>query len=373
MRGARCVRRRLRERALEARLYNVSVASSPPRRSFAPMPLASRRRASGGRARTNRPLETKPPTNRRRPLSHVVDDGRAETGETLGGVGHGDVRVHLLLRNGTSERRRGMAEVSVAPEAARKRQRIMCLGSTVGGGWRTAASSSSLRLREICTRMRRGTCGVDGTGGVSCSEIWENPRSFRRRGVPETRGSRRGRTLRMPLDQMCLLSLTSTRTSAVFMTLWANFFTCGREGAGKREGGEVSEITETREGAGRKPRPWAGERATPTARARAGAARDDSEPAGAPCGRSRRAVGPRGGVEGVGGTSKIIAAFALTADTARGARFLNVIPWTALARLMVYSRVTGSVDLPPMAAECEVVQLLRLPKRAPKPRGGPAY
>ena len=132
-----------------------------------------------------------------------------------------------------------MAEVSVAPEAARKRQRIMCLGSTVGGGWRTAASSSSLRLREICTRMRRGTCGVDGTGGVSCSEIWENPRSFRRRGVPETRGSRRGRTLRMPLDQMCLLSLTSTRTSAVFMTLWANFFTCGREGG---EGGEVSEI-----------------------------------------------------------------------------------------------------------------------------------
>jgi hypothetical protein len=44
----------------------------------------------------------------------------------------------------------------------------------------------------------------------------------------------------MPLDQMCLLSLTSTRTSAVFMTLWANFFTCGREGAGKGEGGEPS-------------------------------------------------------------------------------------------------------------------------------------
>jgi hypothetical protein len=134
-----------------------------------------------------------------------------------------------------------MAEVSVAPEAARKRQRIMCLGSTVGGGWRTAASSSSLRLREICTRMRRGTCGVDGTGASGAlREIWENPRSFPlRRGVPETRGSRRGRTLRMPLDQMCLLSLTSTRTSAVFMTLWANFFTCGREGG---EGGEVSEI-----------------------------------------------------------------------------------------------------------------------------------
>mgnify|MGYP000922507076 CR=1 FL=1 len=31
-----------------------------------------------------------------------------------------------------------------------------------------------------------------------------------------------------------------------------------------------------------------------------------------------------------------------TADTARGARFLNVTPWTALARLMVYSRVTTS-------------------------------
>ena len=133
-----------------------------------------------------------------------------------------------------------MAEVSVAPEAARKRQRIMCLGSTVGGGWRTAASSSSLRLREICTRMRRGTCGVDGTGASGAlREIWENPRSFPlRRGVPETRGSRRGRTLRMPLDQMCLLSLTSTRTSAVFMTLWANFFTCGREGGGVRERGQ---------------------------------------------------------------------------------------------------------------------------------------
>ena len=272
-----------------------------------------------------------------------------------------------------------MAEVSVAPEAARKRQRIMCLGSTVGGGWRTAASSSSLRLREICTRMRRGTCGVDGTGASGAlREIWENPRSFPlRRGVPETRGSRRGRTLRMPLDQMALLSLTSTRTSEVFMVFWANFFTCWSESAEGEEREVVSGSGtgwRTRaHGTGRKPRPWAGERATPTARARAGAARDDSEPAGAPCGRSRRAVGPRGGVEGVGGkASKIIAAFALTADTARGARFLNVIPWTALARLMVYSRVTGSVDLPPMAAACEVVQLLRLPKRAPRPRGGAA-
>ena len=197
MRGARCVRRRLRERALEARLYNVSVASSPPRRSFAPVPLASRRRASGGVRERIAPWRQ---NANKQPHSHVVDDGRAETGETLGGVGHGDVRVHLLLRDGTSERRGGMAEVSVAPEAARarscacKRQRIIDVAArprrrlrwdgearpvrrrvsrsrperAVWGGWRTAASSSSLRLREICTRMRRGTCGVDGTGGVRC-------------------------------------------------------------------------------------------------------------------------------------------------------------------------------------------------------------
>ena len=121
----------------------------------------------------------------------------------------------------------------------------------------------------------------------------------------------------MPLDQMCLLSLTSTRTSAVFMTLWANFFTCGREGGGKGEVGQPRlAMRANARGGHRKPR--------------------------------------------------------RTADTARGALFLKVIPWTALARLMVYSRVTGSVDLPPMAAECLVVQLLRLPKRSARSRGGPA-
>jgi len=43
-------------------------------------------------------------------------------------------------------------------------------------------------------------------------------------------------TLRMPLDQIALLSFTSTRTSEVFMTFCANFFTCwvqreGRDGS----------------------------------------------------------------------------------------------------------------------------------------------
>lgn len=46
------------------------------------------------------------------------------------------------------------------------------------------------------------------------------------------------RTLRMPLDQMALLSLTSTRTSEVFMVFWANFFTCWSESA-EGEGREV--------------------------------------------------------------------------------------------------------------------------------------
>tara|TARA_B110000483_G_scaffold217266_1_gene269519 strand:+ start:923 stop:1078 length:156 start_codon:yes stop_codon:yes gene_type:complete len=40
----------------------------------------------------------------------------------------------------------------------------------------------------------------------------------------------------MPLDQIALLSFTSTRTSEVFMTFCANFFTCwvkreGRDGS----------------------------------------------------------------------------------------------------------------------------------------------
>jgi hypothetical protein len=193
-----CATKASRTRARSASLQRLRrfVASVTVLRARAPRlaPESERRRA-----RANRPSETKPPTNRRRPLSHVVDDGRAETGETLGGVGHGDVRVHLLLRDGTSERRGGMAEVSVAPEAARARRAgengsashaLLVRGGgerwdagprpvrrrvprsrperAVGGGWRTAASSSSLRLREICTRMRRGTCGVDGTGGVRC-------------------------------------------------------------------------------------------------------------------------------------------------------------------------------------------------------------
>jgi hypothetical protein len=36
----------------------------------------------------------------------------------------------------------------------------------------------------------------------------------------------------MPLDQIALLSFTSTRTSEVFMVFWANFFTCVCESAG---------------------------------------------------------------------------------------------------------------------------------------------
>ena len=47
----------------------------------------------------------------------------------------------------------------------------------------------------------------------------------------ETRAGGR-RTLRMPLDQIALLSFTSTRTSEVFMVFWANFFTCVCESAG---------------------------------------------------------------------------------------------------------------------------------------------
>lgn len=48
------------------------------------------------------------------------------------------------------------------------------------------------------------------------------------------------RTLRMPLDQMALLSLTSTRTSEVFMVFWANFFTCWSESAEGEEREVVS-------------------------------------------------------------------------------------------------------------------------------------
>ena len=46
-------------------------------------------------------------------------------------------------------------------------------------------------------------------------------------------------TLRMPLDQIALLSFTSTRTSEVFICFCANFFTCGVEGRGWGWLGEV--------------------------------------------------------------------------------------------------------------------------------------
>jgi hypothetical protein len=65
----------------------------------------------------------------------------------------------------------------------------------------------------------------------------------------------------MPLDQIALLSFTSTRTSEVFMTFCANFFTCwvkreGRDGsvgvlgkekslAERRGGSRPSRWTET--------------------------------------------------------------------------------------------------------------------------------
>ena len=58
----------------------------------------------------------------------------------------------------------------------------------------------------------------------------------------ETRAGGR-RTLRMPLDQIALLSFTSTRTSEVFMVFWANFFTCVCESAGDGVSGVSSHAT----------------------------------------------------------------------------------------------------------------------------------
>ena len=45
------------------------------------------------------------------------------------------------------------------------------------------------------------------------------------------------------LDQIALLSFTSTRTSEVFMVFWANFFTCVCESAGVGVSGVSSHAT----------------------------------------------------------------------------------------------------------------------------------
>ena len=87
--------------------------------------------------------------------------------------------------------------------------------------------------------------------------VGENPRRTRCRSRREVARAGWVRTLRMPLDQMALLSLTSTRTSEVFMVFWANFFTCWSESA-EGEGREVVSGSGTHmgtraHGTGRKP------------------------------------------------------------------------------------------------------------------------
>ena len=87
--------------------------------------------------------------------------------------------------------------------------------------------------------------------------VGENPRRTRCRSRREVARAWWVRTLRMPLDQMALLSLTSTRTSEVFMVFWANFFTCWSESA-EGEGREVVSGSGTHKGTrahgtGRKP------------------------------------------------------------------------------------------------------------------------
>ena len=105
------------------------------------------------------------------------------------------------------------------------------------------------RPRRRCGggRSARGCGGGPvGTGGERMSSVTrdfavgENPRRTRCRSRREVARAGRIRTLRMPLDQMALLSLTSTRTSEVFMVFWANFFTCWSESAEGEEREVVS-------------------------------------------------------------------------------------------------------------------------------------
>ena len=238
-------------------------------------------------------------------------------------------------------------------------------GSGTARDVRTVASSSSLRLREICTRILRGTCGrgSGSTGPRSASVLSvrgnspdrvPNPRTWR---CEKCGAEARLLTLRMPLDQIALLSFTSTRTSEVFMTFCANFFTCWRRGGGVGERGcSGKKDSSPREREAGEPGPrWAdGNDPSP------GDARHRSTRTASQCpihdvnDRTPRRSGESTVVTRVDAASRashrrlaLIAArlsrgWALTACTARGALFLKVSPWTALARLMVYSRVTTS-------------------------------
>ena len=89
---------------------------------------------------------------------------------------------------------------------------------------------------NLWTRERKyGTAvsvGALRTG--NSSDRVPNPRTWR---WEKCGADARLLTLRMPLDQIALLSFTSTRTSEVFMTFCANFFTCWRRGRGGGERG----------------------------------------------------------------------------------------------------------------------------------------
>ena len=164
-------------------------------------------------------------------------------------------------------------------------------------------------------------------------------------------------TLRMPLDQIALLSFTSTRTSEVFMTFCANFFTCwvqreGRDGSVGVLGKEKSLGLKGEAGPGhhggrkRLIRRRCGDSIdtngvarTPSERVRSSAA--SSTPIGGRHARRRRASRATPTPSPNRGSNRFFG-MARTACTARGALFLKVSPWTALARLMVYSRVTTS-------------------------------
>ena len=136
----------------------------------------------------------------------------------------------------------------------------------------------------------------------------------------------------MPLDQIALLSFTSTRTSEVFMVFWANFFTCVCESAGVGVSGVSSHATmdgkrddgcvgKPDRGAGRKGRMRrdnAGARSheLPRDRARRAGVAARSH-ARAPANDARRS--PR--------KSRVLGCReGRTAATARGALFLKVIP-----------------------------------------------
>ena len=209
---------------------------------------------------------------------------------------------------------------------------------------------------NLWTRERKyGTAvsvGALRTG--NSSDRVPNPRTWR---WEKCGADARLLTLRMPLDQIALLSFTSTRTSEVFMTFCANFFTCWRRGRGGGERGcSGKKDSSPREREAGEPGPrWAdGNDPSP------GDARHRSSRTASRCpihnvnDRTPRRSGEPTVVTRVDAASRashrrlaLIAArlsrgWALTACTARGALFLKVSPWTALARLMVYSRVTTS-------------------------------